>query len=349
MTNSGFPQKTYNTDVHILSNEEQTILLIGTAHVSKLSVELVAEVITSEHPDAVCLELDEKRYKALSEEERWQKLDLKSIIRNKQLSTLMVSLMMASYQKKLGENLGVSPGAELLAAAQAANDLDIPVSLCDRDIRITLRRAWKSTSFFKKAYLLSSLIAGLFESQEIDEQKLEELKKQDVLAELMAEMGDSLPDMKKVLIDERDVYLAEKIKETAGEKLVAVVGAGHVQGIKRHFSARQSSSVERNHYHTPSFKRVENCRMDHSVGHYQLYRSHRLSERGRHCRGKCTLLDHGERYPCFNRRCTRFCPSGNHRQRLCCSTDNQSHPGNRSRLCYRFCTGDDTAACRSRV
>jgi pheromone shutdown-related protein TraB len=235
MTTSGFPQKTYTRDVHVLNSEGQTILLIGTAHVSKKSVDLVTEVITSEHPDAVCLELDEKRFKALSEEERWQKLDLKSIIKNKQLSTLMVSLMMASYQKRLGDNLGVSPGAELLAAAQVANDLDIPVSLCDRDIRITLRRAWKSTSFFKKAYLLSSLIAGLFESEEIDEQRLEELKKQDVLAELMAEMGDSLPDMKKILIDERDLYLAEKIKATAGENLVAVVGAGHVEGIKRLF------------------------------------------------------------------------------------------------------------------
>lgn len=143
--------------------------------------------------------------------------------------------MMASYQKKLGENLGVSPGAELLAAAQTARQFDIPVSLCDRDIRVTLRRAWKSTSFFKKGYLLTSLIAGLFDSEEIDEKKLEELKQQDVLTELMAEMGESLPDMKKVLIDERDIYLSEKIKSTPGNNLVAVVGAGHVNGIIQSF------------------------------------------------------------------------------------------------------------------
>lgn len=235
MNQNVFPQYQYSDDVHIIQDKSRTILLIGTAHVSQHSVDLVTEVISQEQPDSVCIELDEKRYQALTQEKRWQKLDLKTVIKKKQLSTLMVSLMMASYQKKLGENLGVSPGAELLAAAQTARQLNIPVSLCDRDIRVTLRRAWKSTSFFKKGYLLTSLIAGLFDSEEIDEKKLEELKQQDVLTELMAEMGESLPDMKKVLIDERDIYLSEKIKSTPGNNLVAVVGAGHVNGIIQSF------------------------------------------------------------------------------------------------------------------
>lgn len=233
MTDTAFPQRDYNEDVHLLEHGDKKIILIGTAHISQQSVDLVREVISAERPDTVCIELDEKRYQALLDEKRWQRLDLKEVIRNKQLSTLLVSLMMASYQKKLGKNLGVSPGAELLAASQSAKEHDIPVSLCDRDIRITLRRAWKSTSLWRKFYLMSSLIAGLFESQEIDEQKLEELKKQDVLTELMAEMGDSLPEMKQVLIDERDIYLAEKIKTSPGKRLVAVVGAGHVEGIKQ--------------------------------------------------------------------------------------------------------------------
>lgn len=235
MNQNVFPQYQYSDDVHIIQDKSRTILLIGTAHVSQHSVDLVTEVISQEQPDSVCIELDEKRYQALTQEKRWQKLDLKTVIKKKQLSTLMVSLMMASYQKKLGENLGVSPGAELLAAAQTARQFNIPVSLCDRDIRVTLRRAWKSTSFFKKGYLLTSLIAGLFDSEEIDEKKLEELKQQDVLTELMAEMGESLPDMKKVLIDERDIYLSEKIKSTPGNNLVAVVGAGHVNGIIQSF------------------------------------------------------------------------------------------------------------------
>lgn len=234
---------TYSSDVHVIEQGGRTVLLVGTAHVSQQSVDLVREVIENEHPDRVCIELDEKRYQALSDENRWQKLDLKTVIKNRQLSTLMVSIMMASYQKKLGDNLGVSPGAELLASAKTAERLGIPICLCDRDIRITLRRAWKSTSLFRKFYLLSSLIAGMFDSEQIDEEKLEELKKQDVLTELMAEMGDSLPEMKRVLIDERDVYMAEEIKNAPGQLLVAVVGAGHVDGIKRHLLSPQPANL----------------------------------------------------------------------------------------------------------
>lgn len=233
----------YPADVQFVEQGGRLIILVGTAHVSQHSVDLVREVINNEQPDHVCIELDDKRFQALSDENRWQKLDLKAVIKNRQLSTLMVSIMMAGYQKKLGDNLGVSPGAELLAAARTAEDLGIPVCLCDRDIRITLRRAWKSTSLYRKAYLMSSLIAGMFYSEEIDEEKLEELKKQDVLTELMAEMGDSLPAMKKVLIDERDVYMAEKIKQTPGQRLVAVVGAGHLEGIKRHLLEGRSAAL----------------------------------------------------------------------------------------------------------
>lgn len=234
----------YPKDVHIIKDGARTILLIGTAHVSQHSVDLVCDVISSEKPDGVCIELDDKRFQALSDEKRWQKLDLKTVIKNRQLSTLMISIMMASYQKKLGDNLGVSPGAELLAAAKTAEASGIPIHLCDRDIRITLRRAWKSTSLFRKFYLLSALLAGMFDNEEIDEEKLEELKNQDVLTELMAEMGDSLPEMKRVLIDERDIYMAEKIYQTPGELIVAVVGAGHVEGIKRNFSKAQGHLLD---------------------------------------------------------------------------------------------------------
>lgn len=243
-TNLSFPSVEYGSDVHIIADTDRTILLVGTAHVSQHSVDLVEKVINGEIPDSVCIELDDKRFQALSDEERWQKLDLKAVIKNRQLSTLMISIMMASYQKKLGDNLGVSPGAELLAAAHTAENNNIPIHLCDRDIRITLRRAWKSTSLFRKFYLLSSLIAGLFDSEKIDEAKLEELKNQDVLTELMAEMGDSLPEMKRVLIDERDIYMAEKIKQVPGKRIVAIVGAGHIEGIKRNFPKNQTQQIE---------------------------------------------------------------------------------------------------------
>jgi len=229
--------RSYGDDVRFIEYEGRTIILVGTAHISQESVDLVETVIEAEQPDCVCLELDDKRYQALTRQEQWQSLDLKSIIKNKQLSTLIVSLMMASYQKRLGGQLGVSPGAELLKGAQTAKKLQIPVSLCDRDVRITLRRAWKSTSFWKKGYLLTSLLAGLFDREDISEEKLSELKKKDVLTSLMDELGSSLPDLKRVLIDERDIYLVEKIKSSPGKKVVAVVGAGHLAGMLAQFPA----------------------------------------------------------------------------------------------------------------
>ena len=234
------PPTQENTDSAIspspaYGDDDRTIIIVGTAHISQESVDLVKKVIEQERPDCVCLELDDKRYQALTKQEQWQALDLKAIIKKQQLSTLMVSLLMASYQKRLGGKLGVMPGAELLMAAQTAKNLQIPVSLCDRDVRITLRRAWKSTSFLKKGYLLTSLLAGLFDKEDLSEEKLAELKQKDVLSNLMEELGDSLPDLKRVLIDERDIYLVEKIKSSPGKRIVAVVGAGHVAGMLNKF------------------------------------------------------------------------------------------------------------------
>jgi pheromone shutdown-related protein TraB len=244
MANQSFPSYDYPSDVHTLSHEGKTILLIGTAHISQESIDLVETVISQEKPDCVCIELDEKRYASLTQKKKWQSLDLKQIIKDKQLSTLMINLLMASYQKRLGGQLGVKPGAELLAAANTATANDIPIALCDRDVRITLRRAWKSTSFFKKGYLLATIFASLFDSTEISEEKLAEMKQKDVLADLMDEMGTALPDVKRVLIDERDIYLSEKIKEAPGKRLVAVVGAGHVSGIKTVFQQDLSTGMD---------------------------------------------------------------------------------------------------------
>ena len=123
------------------------------------------------------------------------------------------------------------PGTELLEAANAAKENDIPISLCDREIRITLRRAWNSMSFFQKIKLMTGGLTGIFESNELTEEKLQEIRQKDVLNELMAELGKSMPVLKRVLLDERDSYLAQKIIKSEGRKIVAVVGAGHVNGI----------------------------------------------------------------------------------------------------------------------
>lgn len=244
MTAISFPQHDYPEEVSTVQLPEKTVLVIGTAHISQESADLVKLVIEQEKPDTVCIELDEKRYMSLAKKQHWENLDLKQVIRNKQLATLLVNLILASYQKKLGGQLGIMPGTELLTAARVAEENNINVLLSDRDVRITLRRAWHATSLWKKGYLLASLLTSLFDKTEIDEEKLAELRKKDVLSELMNEIGSVMPDTKKALIDERDIYMAEKIKTAQGRKIVAVVGAGHMDGISRVIHEDNSSQIE---------------------------------------------------------------------------------------------------------
>ncbi|MGH0030074.1 MAG: TraB/GumN family protein [Myxococcota bacterium] len=236
--------RNYPSDVHVLEIGGREILLIGTAHVSQESADLVREVIEKERPDAVCVELDAQRYEALSQQKRWSQLDLKQVIRNRQLAPLIANLLLASYQKKLGGALGVLPGTELLEATRAADEHGIPVSLCDRDVRVTLRRVWASLSLWKKTLLLSTLGASVFERPELDEEELRRLREQDVLSELMKELGEAMPGLMHTLIHERDLFLAQKILDTEGDRLVAVVGAGHVEGIRDTLLAGHSTDVE---------------------------------------------------------------------------------------------------------
>jgi pheromone shutdown-related protein TraB len=221
----------YDSDVTVLTAGDKTIILVGTAHVSQESVELVNLVIEQEQPDGVCVELDAKRYEAISHPNRWESLDLKEIIRQHQLSTLIVNLVLASFQKRLGDKLGVLPGTEMLEAIRMAEKHNVPVTLGDRDVRVTMRRAWRNTPFWRKSLLMSSLLLSIFDTTEVSEDEIRNLKKQDVLSEMMKELGEEVPTLKVALIDERDRYLAKKMVEAPGTRTVAVVGAGHVEGI----------------------------------------------------------------------------------------------------------------------
>ena len=220
-------------DVEVIEIDGREFILVGTAHISQESVDLVRNIVEAEKPDCVCIELDAQRYEALSQQKRFASLDLREVIRNQQLAALLMNLLLASYQKRLGGKLGVVPGSELLEAAKVAEENDIAISLCDRDIRVTLRRAWASLSLWKKAMLVSTFAASAFEDPELSEEELNRIKQKDVLSELMNELGQAMPTLKEALIDERDRYLAQKIRESEGQKLVAVVGAGHIQGMKQ--------------------------------------------------------------------------------------------------------------------
>jgi pheromone shutdown-related protein TraB len=231
------------SDVHRIEVDGREFVLVGTAHVSRESAALVREVIERERPDAVCVELDRQRYETLSHRRRWEALDLKQVIRNQQLAALLANLVLASYQRKLGVALGVEPGAELLEATRAAEERGIPFFLCDRDVRVTLRRAWGSMSLLDKSKLLSTLLVSLFERPEITEDDLRELREQDALSELMRELGELMPALKTVLIDERDAYLAEKMRQSPGRRVVAIVGAGHVAGIRAALGAPRTPDL----------------------------------------------------------------------------------------------------------
>lgn len=231
MTEQERPQ-TYPADVHVVEQNGRQFIIIGTAHVSQESADLVRHVIEQEQPDVVCVELDEQRYKTLAEQRKWENLDIKQIIRQRQLPTLLVNLLLASYQKRIGQKLGVTPGAELLEATKAAQENNIPLALVDRDVRITLRRAWAAMSFWEKLNLLAGGVAGAAGAEEeITEEVLQEIKQSDVLNEMMQELGEAMPSLKTTLIDERDTYIAQKTRHAQGDKVVAVVGAGHVSGI----------------------------------------------------------------------------------------------------------------------
>jgi pheromone shutdown-related protein TraB len=231
-------------DVVRVRDGEREYVLVGTAHVSQESADLVEQVIASEQPDCVCVELDARRYAALVQGRGFESLDLRAVIRNRQLAPLLLNLVLASYQRQLGGVLGVLPGTELIAAARAAEARGVPVRLCDRDVRATLRRAWAALSWWRKAEMIAGLVQTLFDKPQIGEAELRELRRQDVLSRLMRELGEAFPALKTALIDERDAYLAEQLRRAPGSRIVAVMGAGHVAGVQATLRSGQRADLE---------------------------------------------------------------------------------------------------------
>jgi pheromone shutdown-related protein TraB len=209
------------------------INLIGTAHVSRESINEVIRVIREEKPGMVCVELDQGRYSSIAEKDNWERLNISKIFREGKAFLLIANLVLAGFQRRLGNELGVKPGEEMKAAIETARELGIPFSLCDREVQITLRRAWARCGLWSKCKLLASLLSSAFVTEKMTAGEIENLKNRSELDGMMAELADYLPGVKATLIDERDRYLAAKIWAAAADgKTVAVVGAGHLQGIK---------------------------------------------------------------------------------------------------------------------
>ncbi|MGA2478170.1 MAG: TraB/GumN family protein [Spirochaetia bacterium] len=224
-------------DMVRLSIEGREIVLLGTAHVSRESVDEVRRVITEERPDRVCVELDDGRHTSMTQGTSWQNLNVGKVIKEGKGFLLMANLVLASFQRRLGKDLGVKPGEEMLAAIQAAQELAIPYSLCDRNIQVTLRRAWGGTRFWGKMKMIAALLSSVFSNEKFSAEDIEKLKQKDVLQSMMEELASFLPAAKKALIDERDIYLASRIYTSEGKKVLAVVGAGHLEGIASRITA----------------------------------------------------------------------------------------------------------------
>ena len=215
---------------HLLVDDKE-IVLVGTAHISQESVDTVVRTIDEVIPDTVCVELDTQRYQSLINNKGWESLNLKEIIKKKQIPFLLANLALSSYQKRMGLHTGVKPGAELAAAAQTAEEREMEVELIDRNIRTTLLRVWRKTSLWNKTKVIASLFGSLFEKQELNEKELAKLRASDTLSNMLEEMEKLLPSVKQILVDERDMYMAYHIRNAPGKRVLAVVGAAHLPGI----------------------------------------------------------------------------------------------------------------------
>ncbi len=250
----------------IWSGEKFTVLVLGTAHVSARSVEDVRRLFSDFQPDIVAVELCHPRFEALTNTKHWQNADIGQIIRQKKLWLLFSSLMLSVIQKKMGAFSDKKPGEELLMAVKLAEENGAELLLADREVRITLSRAWNRIGFFSRLWLISNLLTALLVREKIDEEEVEKLKQQDVLEEMLQMLPRRYEPLREVILSERDAYIAEKIRrklqERLGEerssaskasqasnplssplKLFAVVGAGHLPGIKRRLESGESCDL----------------------------------------------------------------------------------------------------------
>ncbi|KAB8192492.1 TraB family protein [Lysobacter maris] len=220
----------------IVEREGVRYTLLGTAHVSQASVDAVCEAIEGGGFDAVAVELDRQRLQSLTDPDALAKLDLVQVIRTGRTALFAANLALAAYQRRLAEQLGIEPGAELKRAVVEARERELPVHLIDREVGLTFKRASNKLGFWGRAKLGGGLLAGLFVDEPVHEDDIEKLKTGDMLASSFSEFASDSPALYETVIAERDRYMAARLRESAGDarEVLAVVGAGHLQGLARH-------------------------------------------------------------------------------------------------------------------
>ena len=223
--------------------------LLGTAHVSRASIDAVEAAVASENYDCIAVELDAQRHRALTDPNALAKLDLFQIIREGKIGLVAANLALAAYQRRLADQLGVQPGAELKAAAEGAAQRNLPLKLIDRDVGTTLKRAWSGLGFWGRSKLMSGLAASLFVDEQVEENEIEKLKQGDMLESSFGEFAAQTPQLFEAVIAERDRYMAAKLRqfEPGSDKpreVLAVVGAGHLKGLAAALHEGQADPAE---------------------------------------------------------------------------------------------------------
>ncbi len=218
--------------------------LLGTAHVSRASVEAVVSMATSDEFDAIAVELCPARHQALTKQQQWKDMDLYRIIREKKAGLVMANLALGAYQRRIAEQFGIEPGAELKAAADAAEAHDLPLQLIDRDLATTLKRSYHAVPWYKRLMLSAGLVMSTVSSEEIDEEQIEKLKEGDILESTFTEFAEQSPELYEALIGERDRFMAARLRQdntdNEGKRILVVIGAGHLEGLAKHLASDQN-------------------------------------------------------------------------------------------------------------
>ena len=218
--------------------KRECLTIIGTAHVSANSVEEVKDAIYEQQPEVVAIELDRGRYIRLKEEmagiERDDTISVTNIIKENKVGLFLTTTLLSYFQSKVGADVDVKPGSEMLGAIEACEDLKIPVALIDRDIGTTLQRALNKMGFVEKAKFMYGLIASVLGFGDEEDVDIEDLKNPENIDELMEMFKDEAPSVYEVLVHERDAYLAGRLLQLPQDHVIAVVGAGHQPGIEKY-------------------------------------------------------------------------------------------------------------------
>lgn len=229
-----------SVNIETLYYEGKEIKIVGTAHISPESVKLVKQVIDDTLPDTVCVELDASRYDTIQNPKQWEDTNVIEIIKSKKVGLLLANLLLSSYQKNLAKKLNTASGQEMIQGIKSAKEHGCELVLADREVQTTFLRIWRKLPIRHKIKLLIGILFDFKSDEDVGEDDIAALMQKDNLEAAISAISGDFPIISEILIHERDQYLAHKIKNASGEKIVAVLGAAHVAGVKKEILCQQN-------------------------------------------------------------------------------------------------------------